>query len=107
MNFTFFLCLQPEGAKWRYILKGFVHLVDQFNVFDHYNVDKYLSGIGCLVNRKYRGRGIGGQILRARVPLAKAISVSLTSTIFTATNSQKQAEKAGFELNYEITYVEH
>lgn len=62
-------------------------------------------GHGLLVNRKYRGRGIGEHILRARVPIGKALDISVTSNMFTATGSQIIAAKAGFEVNYEITYV--
>lgn len=96
--------IQPEGETWKYIFKCYKYIYDQFNVFDSYNVDKYLSALGLLVDRKYRGRKIGEQILRARVPLAKATSLPLISCIFTAISSQKLAEKAGFELNYELSY---
>jgi GNAT superfamily N-acetyltransferase len=76
----------------------------QFNVFDHYKVDAYLGAMGLSVLPKYRGRNIGAQILKARVPLCKAIGVKLTTTVFTAIASQVLAKKVGFEDNYEETY---
>lgn len=60
---------------------------------------------GLSVHTKYRGRGIGEYILRARIPLGKAIGVSLTSGGFSAIASQKLAARAGFECNIEMTYV--
>lgn len=79
------------------------YALDQFNIFDFYKVDKYITAFGLSVNRKYRGRGIGEHILKARIPLGKALGVQVTSTIFSSIASQKSASNAGFELNYEIS----
>lgn len=73
------------------------------DLFEHYNVDKYMTAHGLSVNSKYGGRRIGEYILRARVPLGKAIGVTLTSGCFSAISSQIVAFKAGFECNFEIT----
>lgn len=62
-----------------------------------------MTAFGLSVNRQYRGRGIGEYLLKARIPLGKAIGVKVTSTIFSAIASQKLASKAGFQLNYEIS----
>lgn len=78
-------------------------LYKNFNFFETYNVDQYMSEFGLSVARKYRGRGIGEFILKARIPLGKAIGIKLTNTVFTSTASQIQADRAGFELNFEIT----
>lgn len=94
---------QPSGKNWIDIYAAVEYVSAQFNVFETYKVDKYMTAFGLLVNRDYRGRGIGEHLLRARIPLGKAIGVQLTSTIFSAIASQKSAYKAGFELNYEIT----
>lgn len=64
-----------------------------------------MTAFGLSVNSNYRGRHIGEYILRARIPLAKAINVPLISGGFSAIASQKLAARAGFELNYEMTYV--
>lgn len=73
--------------------------------FEIYNVDKFMSAYGLSVNTKYRGRRIGEYILRARIPVAKAIGVSLTSGSFSSTAAQKQATKVGFECNFEMALV--
>lgn len=62
-----------------------------------------MTAFGLSVKSKYRGRGIGENILKARIPLGKAIGVNVTSTIFSAIASQKAAFKAGFQLSYEIS----
>lgn len=85
------------------VMKANLFCEQQFNAFEFYNVDKYMSALGLSVNSKYRGRHIGEYILKARFPLAKAIGVSVTSTVFTGIASQKLAARAGFELNYAIT----
>lgn len=95
-----------KAEKLKKVIKAMEFCEQQFNSFEFYNVDKYLSAFGLSVNSKYRGRHIGEYILKARIPLAKAIGIAVTSTVFTAIASQKLAMRAGFELNYEITYDE-
>lgn len=94
----------PTGLPWKSVYRAVEFLGEACNVFKIYNVDRYMTAFGLSVDAKYRGRGIGEYILKARVPLAKAIDCPLTSTVFTAIASQKLAYKAGFELNYEIKY---
>lgn len=56
-----------------------------------------------MVNREYRGLGIATEMLKARRPFLKALGLSLTSTSFTGTASQKAAQKAGYVEDYAIT----
>lgn len=37
-----------------------------FNVYDKYGVDKYLTAFGVFVPKKYGGRKIGEKLLEAR-----------------------------------------
>lgn len=78
-------------------------LTKNVKFFEKYQVNEYMSELGLSVAREYRGRGIGEYILRARVPLGKAIGIKITNTIFTSTASQVLADKVGFELDFEIT----
>lgn len=41
-------------------------LLEQFDVFEHYEVDRYLSAFGLSVMPWYRGRGIASKLLEAR-----------------------------------------
>lgn len=79
------------------------YAADQFNAFQHYEVDKFVSALGLSVNPKFRGRGVAVELLKARVPLCKAYNVKLTANTFTGLVSQACARKAGFESNFEIT----
>lgn len=77
-----------------------------FDVFEHYQVDHYLSGFGLCVDKTYRGRGIATALLKARTSLLQALNLKVTSTIFTSIESQKAATSAGFEENCSVSYQE-
>lgn len=90
---------------------GFIRLTESlnflssaFDVLDHYKVDQALFALGLGVDKKFRGRGIGTEILKARVPLMNALNLKVTSTLFTTLGGQKCAQAAGFELNYQIRF---
>lgn len=93
----------PSGKALQVEHAAVVILNKNYNVFEKYNVDVFMSELGLSVAREYRGRGIGEHILRARVPLGKAIGIQVTNTLFTSTASQILADKVGFELDFEIT----
>lgn len=69
------------------------------------NADKYLTDYGLVIGRDYRQRGLAGEFLKARIALTKLIGVTVTSSIFTATASQKAAEKAGYETVVEYPFA--
>ncbi|XP_055586148.1 uncharacterized protein LOC129738858 [Uranotaenia lowii] len=97
----------PTELKSQHI-RDIVGLMDyvgeQCNVFEKYGVDRYMTAYGLAIDSRYRGRGIATEMLKARVPMCKALGISLTSTNFTAIGSQLAAAKAGFQLDYEKTY---
>ncbi|XP_055607212.1 uncharacterized protein LOC129754966 [Uranotaenia lowii] len=72
------------------------YVAKQANVFDRHGVDHYLSAMGLSVDPRYRRRGIATEILRARVPLCKAVGLTLTANCFSGVASQIAATKAGF-----------
>lgn len=61
---------------------------------------------GLCVLKKFHGRGIAAEILKARAPLMKEIGLQVTSSFFTDDEAQKAAEAAGFEVNFSISYEE-
>lgn len=85
------------------VVKTHLYMTEQFDVFQRYNVDRYLTAYGLALNHRYRGRGIATEILKARVPICRAFDVRLSATNFTAVASQKAAEKAGFRNDFEVT----
>lgn len=39
---------------------------ENFDTCEHYGIDQYLTSFGLSVDKKYRGRGIGEQLLLTR-----------------------------------------
>ena len=75
-----------------------------FDVFDHYNINYFLYAHGLAVKEKFRGSGIGTELLKARLPLLQAINIPVTASLFTTIQSQKAAEKVGFQEEFSIAY---
>ena len=69
------------------------------------NADKYLTDYGLVIGRDFRQRGLAGEFLKARITLTKLLGVTVTSSIFTATASQKAAEKVGYETIVEYPFA--
>jgi ribosomal protein S18 acetylase RimI-like enzyme len=78
----------------------------QFDIYETYNVDQYLTAYGICVNPEYRGRGIATEMLKARAPILNAFGLKVTATAFTAIGSQIAAKKAGYKEVYVISYAE-
>lgn len=76
----------------------------QFNVFEAYETDQYLTAYGLCVNPEFRGRGIATEMLKARVAIMKALGLKVTSTAFTSIGSQIAAKHAGYQEDYVISY---
>lgn len=104
MSIFFTAIEQCKGSVWRCIYDLVDYTIKKANVYERYGVDKYLGAMGLSVAPNYRGRGIATEILRARIPLCKAVGLPLTSTCFTAIGSQVAAAKAGYEETYVVSY---
>lgn len=77
---------------------------ENFDLFEHYGVDKYLSSAGLLVTPNYRGRHIGEQFLVTREAICKEFGIKLTATVFTSDYSNRSADKVGFKLDASLSY---
>lgn len=86
------------------VSQGYVIASSHFDVFKHYQVDSYMSADGLCVNADYTGRGVATELLRARVPILKALGLSVTASSFSTMGSQTAAKKAGYEDLFEISY---
>jgi GNAT superfamily N-acetyltransferase len=95
-----------DNIKFQLLTDAKNYIENSYNVMEHYDVDRYMFTAGLCVHRKYRCKGIGTQILKARIPLMKAIDVNVTVSIFSTIGAQNAAVAAGFINNYEITYEE-
>lgn len=80
------------------------YVVNAFDIFGHYNVNKFVYAYGLCVKPEYRRCGIATEILKARGPLMRAIDAQLTTTVFSTVGAQKAAKAAGYEENYSIDY---
>ncbi|EDS42761.1 conserved hypothetical protein [Culex quinquefasciatus] len=89
--------LKMQSQKEGDILAANEYLTDNFDLFGHYGVDKYLAAFGLSVNRRYRGRGIATDILKARVQLCKAFGIKLTTTTHSE-NNLKSWQNSGANL---------
>ncbi|XP_059619200.1 uncharacterized protein LOC132263451 [Phlebotomus argentipes] len=95
---------ENKGRGVKDIRAVFNFLKEKGDVYRRYNVDKYLHGRGLFIVPKYRGCGIATELLKARIPLMKALGLTLTCTVFSAPGSQAAAKKAGFTEDVVVTY---
>lgn len=70
-----------------------------FDVCENYGIDEYLTSVSLVVSAKYRGRGIGEQLLDTRKVVCQEFGIRLTSTSFTSDHSNRIAEKVGFKID--------
>lgn len=97
---------QFEQEDFTMMMNAFDYLTEKFDVFEHYKVDYYLSGVGMCVNSDYRARGIATELLKARAPLLKSLGLTVTSTLFTSIGSQKAAARSGYDEKASTSYEE-
>lgn len=74
-------------------------LREKHDTFKDHGVDSFLTSIGLVVDKRYRGRGIAEQLLRARLPICKEFGIKLTATTFSSDISNRVADKVGFQLD--------
>lgn len=61
-----FLKAVTDNGKFKAIIDTLSLLYVDFDVFDHYKVNKYIGSLGLSVAKPYVGRGIGRELLLAR-----------------------------------------
>ncbi|GLG98279.1 Uncharacterized protein GBIM_04863 [Gryllus bimaculatus] len=98
--------IQVRSAPLRVILEATRSVEARADVFARFGVDACLNALGLSVAPRFRGRGVGLRLLRARRPLCRALGLRLTATVFTGAAAQKQALRAGFEPLAQIRYAE-
>lgn len=98
---------------------------ENFDTCEQYEVDQYLSSFGLSVDKNYRGRGIGEQLLLARYAqffslkrrwensdsdnrksyrksMCKEFGLTVTHTIFSSDFSNRNAARAGFKTDVSL-----
>lgn len=76
------------------------------NVFEKYGIEHYLTDYGLVTSKNYRKRGIATEFLKARIPILRALNLSVTSTVFTVIGSQKAAFNADYYETFAIKYTD-
>lgn len=97
-----------------------LHNHGNFDVFEKYGVDEYLSSFGMYVPQKYAGRKIGEKLLEARSVykfwrnfnlltsifsskyLARPCEIKLRHAFFTSDISNKIADNLGYTTDVEL-----
>ncbi|KAJ0183006.1 hypothetical protein K1T71_000982 [Dendrolimus kikuchii] len=97
---------KTDDKIWAQLFGAVDFVTKSVDVFEKYDVDKYLTAYGLVVDPQWRGLNVGKELLEARIPLCKALGIKVTATVFTAGASQAIAKKAGFVDLFEITYEE-
>ncbi|XP_072948554.1 uncharacterized protein [Epargyreus clarus] len=93
-----------KGEPWKKLLKTLTAAENLVNVFEHYDVDTYLTSSGLTVLPEHRGQNIGARLIEARKPICKAFNIHAACTVFTAITSQVLAAKCGYEVLAELDY---
>ncbi|XP_059046819.1 uncharacterized protein LOC131842297 [Achroia grisella] len=94
-----------DGESWNKLMRTLVEAESLVNVFKHYQVDTYLSSSGLTVLPEFRGQNIGARMFAAREPLCRALGVTASCTVYTATTSQVLAAKCGYEVLGTMDYT--
>ena len=92
--------LQIEDENVLQICGLIEYTTKEADIYNKYNVDRYLSAFGLVVDRSYRGCGLAKHLLHARIPLMQYIGLTVTVTSFTGIGSQTAAKNAGYEELY-------
>lgn len=77
-------------------------VVFNFNVFEHYNVDKYLYSDGVVVHLKYRRLGIAKQFFMIEKEICEKLGITVTSSVCTSDWSNAVADKLNYDTNAEF-----
>lgn len=91
-----------HGAAFQNTIELYTWVLEQFSMYKEFGIDHYLIGYGLGVSRDYRCRGIATEFLKGRLPMMQAMAIPYTATLFSASGTQKAAEKAGYDVYYEV-----
>uniref|UniRef100_A0AAG5CTG2 N-acetyltransferase domain-containing protein n=1 Tax=Anopheles atroparvus TaxID=41427 RepID=A0AAG5CTG2_ANOAO len=74
-----------------------IHMTERGQLFGRFPLEQhFLSAWGLSVHPRFRGLGLAKEILRARIPLCRAMGFRLSATVFSHPGSQIPAARVGF-----------
>lgn len=94
-----------EGEKFQYAIAVLDHLFEELNIFEKFGIDHFLNAYGMGVRREFRSRGLATELLKARIPIMKAMGIPYTATFFTGNAPQRAAARAGYETYLAVEYT--
>ncbi|XP_052738782.1 uncharacterized protein LOC128198301 [Bicyclus anynana] len=86
--------------KYMMIRANSKKLVD---VFEYYDVDKYLTSNGLNVLSEHRGQNIGARLIEARRDLCKQFGINVACSVFSSKVAQVLAERCQYEIMAAVT----
>ncbi|XP_077284081.1 uncharacterized protein LOC143909783 [Arctopsyche grandis] len=95
---------EMKGTIYPIVIGAIQFCANLVDVFEEFGVNEYMTAYGLSVKKDYRGQNIGAEILKARIPLCKAVGIKVTATIFTAIESQVLARKVNFKEVIGVSY---
>lgn len=96
--------LQTNDAKLRALRQFFCHKDQEWNFCRRYEIDEAVHLHTLCVHQNYRRRGLGSNLLRATVVMAKELQFKGIKADGTSSFSQRIFEKTGFETLFVMPY---
>lgn len=88
---------------WVFLYK----IAQEANTFEKYRVEKVMHSMLLGVDKDYRSKGLGTQLYRENMKLAKKLGYSLYTCDCTSLYSAKACLNLGFDIVYEMPYADY
>lgn len=96
--------VELQSQKMQNLKKLTDYMNEKLNMYEFYMEDTILSCSSISVDEKYRGRGIGAQMLEAQKVFMKRMNLKVASKYITSMSLQKAATKKDFRMDREYFY---
>lgn len=93
-----------QSKKMQDLKKLADYMSDKLNIYEFYMEDTILVCSSISVHEKYRGRGIGSQMLEAQKSFMKRMNLKVAAKYITSMSLQKAATKKDFRMDKEYFY---
>lgn len=77
------------------------------NTFERFGVEKIMHSMVLGVDKDYRGKGLGTQLYKENMKLAKELGYTVYTCDCTSLFSAKACLRLGFDIIYEIAYTDY
>ncbi|XP_065163305.1 uncharacterized protein [Atheta coriaria] len=77
----------------------------KLNIYETYNCESFLRYYILCIKKEFRNNGLGYQLMRVGLDVARSLNIHVASGIFSSFNLQRNAKKLGFKLIQEVSYT--